>query len=296
MLKSSYKQSSWNPQFFEQGGLFDLFQPWAKWIVQHREAFPSLEELSALLSGFSGDPIVSGGGFPVTLVRQQRVGRGARRDLGWRADYQMRIFLSGEVPSRPNNWHDFFNACSWLFFPRSKAALNLRHFVCADELYGFPWRRCAGNRSAEQDFLTLFDEGGLVVVCEADDLWQLIQERRWVELFLENRDRLVKEVIFLPVGHALFECALAGNPKIHASAIRVRATPSKLKKNKGHLSPEALALIDELLSRELVRRTAYSNSHSLCALPIWGIPGWDRKSEDAHFFQDSSYFRSSLYK
>ena len=296
MLSSSYKQSNWNHRFFEQGGLFDLFVPWAEWFLQHHGAFPSLDELNALLLSCSRNPIASGGGFPLKLVRQQRIGRGTRRELGWRADYQMRIFLSGEVPSRADNWHDFFNAWSWIFFPRSKAALNLRHFICADELYGFPWRRQAGNRNAEQDFLTLFDEGGLVVVCEDDELWRLIQERRWEQLFLKNRARLKEDVVFLPFGHALFDCALAGNPKIHASAIRVKANPSSMKKSKGTLYSEALASVDEKLSWELVSRAVYVHSDALSAIPIWGIPGWSRNAEEESFFQDTSYFRSTLQR
>ncbi|MEY2986750.1 MAG: hypothetical protein RJB13_271 [Pseudomonadota bacterium] len=291
MLNSPCKQSSWNHLFFEQGGLFDLFQPWSQWILQHDEAFPSLEELTALLLSLSERPILSGGGFQLKFVRQQRAGRGTRRDLGWRADYQMRIFLSGEVPTRPANWHDFFNAWSWIFFPRSKAALNLRHFMCADELYEFPWRRAAMNRNAEQDFLTLFDEGGLVVVCDDDDLWKLIQERRWVELFLENRQRLLEEVAFLPLGHALFDCALAGNPKIHASVIRVKASLHGLKKRQALSKSEELTMVDELLAHELNRRSVYKDTNSLYALPIWGIPGWSRDSERPEFFFDKNYFR-----
>lgn len=291
MLNSSLKQSNWNHLFFEQGGLFELFQPWASWIVQHCGAFPSLDDLSALLLSFSGDPILSGGGFPLKLVRQQRIGRGVRRELGWRADYQMRIFFSGEVPSRPDNWHDFFNAWSWIFFPRSKAALNVRHFVCADETFGFPWRRNVGNRNAEQDFLTLFDEGGLVVVCSDDELWNLIKERRWSELFLEQRHRLKNEVVFLPLGHALFDCAVAGNPKIHASAIRVSIDPRVLSKSKGLLSQEALALVDESLALELTQRHKYAHSSSLAALPVWGIPNWSSDSQTTAFYSDRTYFR-----
>lgn len=291
MLNSSYNQSSWNPRFFEQGGLFDLFQPWSEWFMHHREAFPSLDALNALIVDRPSECVVSGGGFPVKFVKQQRVGRGQRRELSWQADYQMRIFLSGEVPSRPNNWHDFFNAWTWILFPRSKAALNVRHFICADESYAFPWKRSPGNRNTEQDFLTLFDEGGLIVVCESDEIWQLLLERRWPELFVENHDRLRDEVLFLPLGHALFDCAIAGNPKIHASSLRVRLDPRELKNRKGPLSSGALALIDEELALLLMRRQSHSHPDSLAAVPIWGIPGWHPNAGDSAFTSDRSYFR-----
>lgn len=291
MLKLSIQQSNWNPHFFEQGGLFDLFCPWADWILRHREAFPALEDLNDLLARQPVERIVSGGGFALKFVRQQRLGRAERRQLGWLADYQMRIFLSGEVPSRPNNWHDFFNAWSWIHFPKSKAALNLRHFICADEIYGFPWRRSAGNRSKEQDFLTLFDEGGLVVVCEDDDLWNLIVDRKWKQLFVDSRHLLGDKVGFLPFGHALFECGLARNPRIHASSVRIKANPKDLRAKKSLPSKEALAWIDEQLALLLSHRATHSASEHLAALPIWGIPGWDNRSEDPAFISDTSYFR-----
>jgi hypothetical protein len=291
MFGASDIQSNWNPCFFEQGGLFDVFRPWREWFLRHVEAFPDLENLTEVAHQSAVAPVLSGGGFPVRFVRQQRILRSMKDDLGWRANYQMRIFLSGEVPSRPSNWHDFFNAWTWIFFPKLKAAINARHFHSLDESLEFPWKSVAGNRNREQDMLTLFDEGGLLVVTEDDELWDLICRRQWSELFLANKKRISVDVRFLPVGHALFECALKGHPKLHASCVRVRAEARRFDFSGRESSMSALTEIDTLASLKIIGRAQLRSPDDLHALPVWGIRGWHPRAEDPAFIADRTYFR-----
>lgn len=291
MLGTSPYQSIWNPCFFEQGGLFELFRPWADWIMRHSEAFPSLEALNTVLASAPVAEVLSGGGFPVRCVRQQRIGRSQRGELGWRGDYQLRIFFSGEVPTRPDHWHDFFNAWTWVHFPKVKAALNVRHFQCNEESQPFPWKRLSGNRNREQDFLTLFDEGGLIVVTEDDSLWETLCARNWHELFVERRSALGQEVAFYPVGHALYECALQGHPRIHASAIRVKMKPAPFVLGAGAFNLPELARVDEHAALVVSQRTMLCGPDDLHALPIWGLPGWHARAADPEFLADVSYFR-----
>jgi len=42
--------------------------------------------------------------------------------------YAPRIYMTGEVQTRTNNWHDFFQFLTWLIFPRTKAAEPAREF------------------------------------------------------------------------------------------------------------------------------------------------------------------------
>jgi hypothetical protein len=291
MFGASDIQSNWNPCFFEQGGLFDVFKPWRDWFLRHDKAFPELDSLSDAAGHCAVAPVISGGGFPVKFVRQQRILRSAKEELGWRGHYQLRIFLTGEVPSRPSNWHDFFNAWTWIFLPKLKAAINARHFHCLDESLEFPWKPSAGNRNREQDMLTLFDEGGLLVVTEDDGLWNLIVQRDWRCLFLENGEKVAERVRFVPVGHALFECALKGHPKLHASCVRVRADASRFNFGDTESSRAALAEIDEYAALEMNRRAHLRSPDDLHALPIWGIRGWHPRSDDAEFISDKTHFR-----
>lgn len=292
MLRSSEIQCNWNPRFFEQGGLFEVFKDWQDWFLLHPDAFPDLDALTQLAHQNPRAPVLSGGGFPVRFIRQQRLQRQNRASLDWRSNYQLRIFLSGEVPSRPNNWHDFFNAWTWIYLPKVKATINWRHFQCIEESSGFPWRLEGGNRNREQDMLTLFDEGGMLVVTDNDELWDLIVRRQWKQIFCERFDELESKVNFVPVGHALFECALQGHPRLHASCVRVRC-PSTLKA--GASNPVELSRfwqrVDECAALEINRRAHLRSPDDLHALPIWGIPGWHPRAGEPAFVADSSYFR-----
>ncbi|MEY3900882.1 MAG: hypothetical protein RL189_188 [Pseudomonadota bacterium] len=291
MMTTSVEQSIWNPRFFEQGGLFDVFHLWRDWFLLHPNAFPDLRALSLVAAEDSVAEVRSGGGFPIRFVKQQRVMRNRRNDLGWHANYQLRIFLTGEVPSRPDNWHDFFNAWTWIYLPKLKAAINSRHFSCIDETSEFPWKTGGGNRSREQDMLTLFDEGGLLVVTDDDGLWDLLSTRRWQDFFREYGTNDCQRVMFIPVGHALFECALKGHPRLHASCIRVNCRPSEFSLSTREGWKNALATVDELAALKISRRTHLRSPDELHALPIWGIHGWHPRAGEDAFLSDSSYFR-----
>ena len=43
------------------------------------------------------------------------------------AYYELKVYRTGEVETRPDNLHDFFNALAWLAFPRAKARINAMH-------------------------------------------------------------------------------------------------------------------------------------------------------------------------
>jgi hypothetical protein len=46
---------------------------------------------------------------------------------GGDAYYEIRVYESGCVATRPENLHDLFNALAWLAFPRTKARINALH-------------------------------------------------------------------------------------------------------------------------------------------------------------------------
>src|SRR5262249_26039402 len=75
--------------------------------------FPGLDDLNAL----AGPALASGGGAPIRFVPPAPLEEA----------YEIRVFETGEVQTRPDNWHDLFNALVWIAFPRTKAALNRHH-------------------------------------------------------------------------------------------------------------------------------------------------------------------------
>jgi hypothetical protein len=160
-------------------------------------AWPGLDGFQRLLDA-RDPPVRVASGRPLAIVRQ------SPKPLVFEDKYEARIYLRGELQVRRDHWHDYFNLLVWLAFPRSKAALNARHFAAlkAQAAAGAP------NRGPAQDALTLFDEGGVVVASSDEALLDLLREWRWKELFWEGRSRLAARMQFMLFGHAVYEKAL----------------------------------------------------------------------------------------
>lgn len=181
--------------------------------------------------------------------------------------YELKVFETGRVETRPDNLHDFFNALAWLAFPRTKARINALH---AAEI-----PREGGRRGRLRDLLTIFDEGGAIVQCEDRGLISMFTEFRWKELFWENRDRVRAAMRVVVFGHAVLEKALEPWPGITCKAIVVPAG--------GDPDVHAQAWLAQLEPGATPR--------SLAPLPIFGYPGWFPGSERAEFYDDARYFR-----
>jgi hypothetical protein len=117
-------------------------------------------------------------------------------------DYEMRIWERGEVVTRPDNWHDFFNALVWCTFPLAKAALNARH---AAALTVQP-----AIRGSDRDALTHFDECGVVVVASDPSLLALLRGFQWRALFWTRRHDLARTLRCFVFGHATYESTCCG--------------------------------------------------------------------------------------
>jgi hypothetical protein len=179
----------------------------------------------------------------------------------------MRIFETGCVATRPDNLHDWFNALAWLAFPRTKARLNAMH---AAEI-----PREGGRRGRLRDMLTIFDEGGALVVCDDPGLERLVREMRWRELFWDACEALVRSLRFVVLGHAVLEQALDPRPGITCKALFV--SPSRS--------------LDEQAAEWLSRCGPQATPKDLAPLPVFGYPGWLAASADARFYDDERYFR-----
>ena len=181
------------------------------------------------------------------------------------AYYEVKVYRSGEVETRPNNLHDFFNALAWLAFPQAKARLNALH---AAEI-----PREGGRRGRLRDLLTIFDEGGAVVLCDQPDLLSLLQNMQWKELFWNERERVRREMRIIVFGHAVLEQALQPRPGITCKAIVAPAG----------VEPDAA------IHAWLGTLAPGASPRDLAPLPIFGFPGW--AAQDAAFYEDTRYFR-----
>lgn len=73
--------------------------------------FPSCSLLNAMLPV----DLCSAGGHAIRFVASGELGDD---------NYEHRIYTSGQVSTRPQSWHDLFNALVWMRYPRIKTALN----------------------------------------------------------------------------------------------------------------------------------------------------------------------------
>lgn len=197
--------------------------------------------------------------------------------------YEPRIYLRGEVQMRENNWHDLFNALVWLTFPRAKAALNARHYraLCAQQASG------TVNRGPQQDALTLFDEGGVVVMSAQPALAQLLREHAWKTLFWERRAALAGALGFFVFGHALYEKALQPYTGMSGRGVIMDCDAAFFD------LPLALQLeeIDVRLADILHNTDRFTATPELAAVPLLGVPGWCAENAVEGYYDNRRYFR-----
>jgi Protein of unknown function (DUF3025) len=187
---------------------------------------------------------------------------------GRRGAYELRVHETGEIETRPESLHDWFNALCWLAFPRTKARINAMH---AAEM-----PREGGRRGRLRDLLTIFDEGGAIVVCADDALNQLAREFRWKELFWTERERVRQAMRFVVLGHAVLEQARKPWPGITCKALF--APPDE--------DP------DQAAAAWLASRGQGASPRDLAALPVFGYPGW-AQNDRPEFYNDERYFRDT---
>ena len=183
-----------------------------------------------------------------------------------RTGYEVQVHETGRIETRPESRHDWFNALCWLAFPRTKARINAMH---AAEI-----PREGGRRGPLRDLLTIFDEGGAIVVCADEELSRLVREFRWSDLFWRQRDRVIRHMRFVVLGHAALEQALKPWPGITCKAIF--APPGR--------NP------DDAAAAWLAAVPAGASPRALAPLPVFGYPGW-MPDQDERFYAEERYFR-----
>ncbi|MBL8521307.1 MAG: DUF3025 domain-containing protein, partial [Betaproteobacteria bacterium] len=108
--------------------------------LAHCTDWPTAADFNALAAG-----LVNARGVPLRFV-EAGVDTAA-------VHYETCIAETGEIATRPNQWHDMFNALAWLSFPAAKGAINAQHAALLAERGDVEARA----RSVERDVLTLFD-------------------------------------------------------------------------------------------------------------------------------------------
>ena len=182
--------------------------------------------------------------------------------------------------TRPDNWHDFFNALVWLRFPRSKRALNDAHLR---------FIRRSGTRTQRgpvRDALTQFDESGIVVAATDASLLDLLAARRWNELFWARRADVMARMRFLVFGHGLYDALRAPFYCICGRAAAFVVDRAIIEGD----APSLCGAIDPLLAARIAA-DYYPRPRALPALPLLGIPGVVADNASPVYYDDEQQFR-----
>lgn len=196
--------------------------------------------------------------------------------------YEVYIAETAAVPTRSQNWHDFFGALIWMLFPQSKAALNRRHLHEITQ-HG------SKNRSPLRHQLTLFDECGLLLLHRAE-LAQLpaqLRQHQWPEVFLTHRQQWEQGLWPWVFGHANFE--MLTRPFIGLTAkLWPMQVPADFENWPLH---QQVDFVDTELSKQIAVFSLTDFRHQMSPLPLLGIPGWSHQAQTEQFYQDQNYFR-----
>jgi len=262
---------SWTPDFLEASPLFEPLRPAASGLEQLQH-WPEIAELERIRAHKS---IVTKSGKPIRFVAHETSPQEFARQ------YEPRIYLAGEVQTRTQNWHDLFNALTWLTFPRAKAALNQTHYQAM--LPGKPEHSKTGSqRGALRDAATLFDESGVVVVSADAELSALLRNFEWKELFWRRRSALLVHMKFFIFGHGLYEKAL--NPYVGMTGKALILDVGQ------HFFSQPLAAQLHAIDRMLEQHWCESAA-ALTPLPLLGYPAWSADNAEESYYDNQSHFR-----
>jgi hypothetical protein len=234
--------------------------------------WPTHEEITALASS-----VVTSRGMPLRFVAPR--GHTDRE----RRYYELHIAETGEAETRPENWPDLFNALAWISFPRAKAAITAQHAAILEERGEAEVKR----RSPERDALTVFDEGGVVVASSSPEMFRLIVDFEWKELFWRRRAELEATTRFLAFGHALHEKFLDPFIGMVAKSIFIPV-------DTGFVSlsvDDQVKRADEFLAAHFSDRANFAKAKLMPPMPVLGIPGWHPSTSLESFYDDPLHFR-----
>jgi hypothetical protein len=199
--------------------------------------------------------------------------------------YAPRIYLTGELQTRQENWHDYFQVITWRLFPVSKAVINERHYYAAKDRFQEGGER--GKRSPLENYLSLFDECGAVIVYSDPVFADMVRQFEWKDLFWKNRFAFDLSIACFTFGHAMYE-------KYFNSYIGMTANCILLQEDAGFFDlnlENQIQIIDKDLARHLSDTSVYSEPKHLHPLPVLGIPGWHSGNNQETFYNNTAYFR-----
>lgn len=265
---------SWKKPFFEQQNSLPLARLEQQFQLSSFDHWPNAQGLNLLRSqsGMLNGP---------TFICQQ--------ELAPSEDYYEQIIArQGHIPTRPDNWHDLFNALVWMQFPQTKSLLNHLH---AEDITHFG----LSPRTARRNHLTHFDECGVVLAYTSEQsnhfvgqvIIESLTEHQWQSAFVTHKANWGRDIHALMFGHANYEMLLAPFIGLTGKWLAVEVEAGFARKT----AQEQQMEVDAKLVANIIQTQLFSQLKPLLPLPLLGIPGWCEANLDPHFYLNSDYFR-----
>lgn len=270
------RQVPWDPNFDSTLPLFAPLRPLLAPLRSYCQ-WPGLDALQALLDRLPCPPLTHHG-VPLRVTPQ------AGRPDHFEQHYAPRVYLHGELQTRTGNWHDLFQLLSWVLFPSTKAVINALHIPLAKARLASGE---VGRRSPLENMLSLFDEGGVVLLASDPNLLELVRRFEWKALFWGHRDELAEAFHCLTFGHAIYEKGLSPYLGMTANAILIDVGPDYFSLPLG----EQIQWVDQQLAGLLASEGRYRQPQDLQPFPLLGLPGWDPANRCEQYYDNSDYFR-----
>lgn len=240
---------TWNRQFLVDEPLFRVFEPFARDL--RRPEWPSREDYARHLEQHRArsSPHLEPLGIAASPERSRRQ---KRTQLNLSELYDGKIALGGQIYCLDQSYHDLFNVIVFAALPEAKRALHRRQFRALTrwlEPEHEQRARLPGRRTREQDALTLFDEGGVVLAVSEEERSRL-EGRMEPSAVLPFEPSSYKVPILF--GHALLEHLYEGHRALRASGLFITLPNSAFRDAMpGHFCTEIDALLAERLKNPL---------------------------------------------
>lgn len=199
--------------------------------------------------------------------------------------YEQIIAQDAEVPTRENDWHDLFNACIWMQFPKTKWYLNRLHTEDILQYGQHP-------RTKRRNHITHFDECGVVLavpqqhVAQANTLLRRLAQHDWYSAFVDCHSLWGSVVHPRIFGHANYEMLLRPFIGLTGKWMAVVVHDSFETAD----FSEQNRLLDEAIEARIRAFQGFARCGALPPLPLLGVPGWHH-SQTSAFYANQDYFR-----
>ncbi|MFT6834605.1 MAG: hypothetical protein ACJA0H_000636 [Francisellaceae bacterium] len=263
----------WNNNFYLKSSFFNFCESFHHEFKKFNN-WPTLIELSNILSSYK----IYTHSLKKLIPCAQEVFDEEYSTLG----YEDIIYEKGLIPTRENNWHDFFNILSWLTFPKSKSLLN-------DWQYSENQNKSGKNRTPLQNIITHFDECGMIILTDKPKLLELIYKHQWEEFFCQNKSLLESNIKFLTIGHSVSERLLSPYIGLTTKCLMFVVESDELACPNNQL----VSLADDLCSKYLELNKNNLNTKSLQPFPMLGVTEII-KNNNFQYIQNQQYFRPKV--